>query len=219
MGNEKKKKRKNIRRTSFDQMRDDDARAFSTKRRDVDDSDRAMTLNEQRKKKIKETVEKFKDYSVPSMTCDEAIAATKSSDDDKKIVFVDCREKEERDVSAIPNAMTVAELERDAKDIANEKKICACYCTVGFRSQQLVKRLRKEYPDLDSRNLEGSIVMWTHTNDATLVKANEENNSTEQTKNVHVYGSTWDLARDDYYPIVHKVPLFNAIKAFLFSRK
>lgn len=104
------------------------------------------------------------------------------------IVLVDVREPEEQAVSMIPGAITAAAF-ATAKD-TNRDKTVVTYCTIGARSGVYADELRKE--GFDVFNLKGSLLAWTH---AGLPLEDFEG---RDTKRVHVYGKTWDLAAEGY---------------------
>ncbi|CAM9743291.1 unnamed protein product [Scytosiphon promiscuus] len=86
------------------------------------------------------------------------------------------------------------------------------YCTVGYRSGQYVKKLVDlGYPSV--KNSEG-VVLWTHDVGSGLIApaaatTNCEGASScapqydagDEVKRVHVYGSPWDHAHEDYETI------------------
>jgi sodium/bile acid cotransporter 7 len=104
------------------------------------------------------------------------------------IVLVDVREPEEQAVSMIPGAIT-AEAFAAAEDTYRDKRVVT-YCTIGARSGVFADALRKK--GFDVFNLKGSLLAWTHAG-LPLTDANGQD-----TKRVHVYGKTWDLAAEGY---------------------
>ncbi|CAM9898962.1 unnamed protein product [Ectocarpus sp. 12 AP-2014] len=90
--------------------------------------------------------------------------------------------------------------------------VVAPYCTVGFRSGQYAKKLVDlGYPSV--RNSEG-VVLWTHDVGNGLVAraadqvesggspgSGPQNGSGVEVKRLHVYGSPWDHASDDFETI------------------
>ncbi len=102
-------------------------------------------------------------------------------------VLVDVRSPEERAVSMIPGAITREEFE-DRQD-EFEGRVVVAYCTIGYRSGLFAEVL--DHYGWDARNLEGSILAWTHA-DRDLVRDGEP------VRRVHVHGSLWDLAATGY---------------------
>ena len=110
----------------------------------------------------------------------------------------------------------------DKKPSPSEAHVVVTYCTIGYRSGLEAQRLRDQY-NLNVRNLDG-IVGYTHACTALTLTAvkNKSNISNananadaanvdidvdynlidpktkEATKKVHVFGSAWDVASDDF---------------------
>ncbi|MBL7649602.1 MAG: rhodanese-like domain-containing protein [Candidatus Hydrogenedentes bacterium] len=106
----------------------------------------------------------------------------------KGVVLVDVRTAEEQAVSMIPGAIT-AEAFAAAEETYRDKTVVT-YCTIGARSGVYADELRQK--GFDVFNLKGSLLAWTH---AGLPLEDSEG---RDTKRVHVYGKTWDLAADGY---------------------
>jgi len=104
------------------------------------------------------------------------------------IVLVDVREPEEQAVSMLPGAITAAAFAA-AEDTYRDKTVVT-YCTIGARSGAYADELRRK--GFKVFNLKGSLLAWTH---AGLSLKDSEG---RDTKRVHVYGKTWDLAADGY---------------------
>ena len=162
--------------------------------------------NARRVAAIEALVSKFADETVPAMRVKEVLEILER-DTEKRVVFLDCRDAEERAVSAIPGAVSEYE---DGKET-----IVICYCTIGYRSQKKVQELKKRNPDVKAYNLSGSIVAWTHDPRAPALV---DPKTGKETKRVHTYGKTWALQRKDYEAVVHKAPLFSIVKG-LFKKK
>ena len=105
----------------------------------------------------------------------------------KDLILVDVREEKEQETSMIKGAMTFDEFNGNIEKFKSKKIVL--YCTIGARSAQVSKTLRKK--GLNSYSLSGSILMWIHEGGA-LVDQNGE------TKRVHVYGNKWDLLPKGY---------------------
>ncbi|MCB9664606.1 MAG: rhodanese-like domain-containing protein [Alphaproteobacteria bacterium] len=120
---------------------------------------------------------------VPDVTATEAQALLA----DGRVLLVDVREPQEREVSTLPGAVTPDELAAHPEEA--EGKVVVAYCTIGYRSGQWAKEQREK--GLDVRNLAGSVLAWTHAGGPLV-------HDGEPTRKVHVYGATWNLARSDY---------------------
>ena len=162
--------------------------------------------NARRVAAIEALVSKFADETVPAMRVKEVLEILER-DTEKRVVFLDCRDAEERAVSVIPGAVSEYD---DGKET-----IVICYCTIGYRSQKKVQELKKRNPDVKAYNLSGSIVAWTHDPRAPALV---DPKTGKETKRVHTYGKTWALQRKDYEAVVHKAPLFSIVKG-LFKKK
>lgn len=112
----------------------------------------------------------------------------------EKIVLVDVREKEERQVSHIPQSISKEEFLRN-QDLYRDHKVIS-YCTVGYRSGKFTNKLIEQ--GYKAYNLDGSILTWLHSGG---ILYDHKNNPT---KTVHVYGKTWDLAPNDYVTVYHE---------------
>lgn len=102
-------------------------------------------------------------------------------------VLVDVRSDAERLVSAIPGSITSAEFRADP-DRFGDRPVVA-YCTIGERSARFAQEMAES--GVEVLNFEGSILAWTHQG-GSLVDVNGP------TRDVHVYGSTWDLAASGF---------------------
>jgi len=127
-----------------------------------------------------------KDFpDVPGITAEELL---KLSPQD--VVLVDVREPEEQQVSMIPGAITAEEFESDPEKYRGS--LIVAYCTIGARSGRYAAKLIDD--GFDARNLEGSILSWTHAGGSLVGPAGP-------TKEVHVYGPTWSLAAEGYHAV------------------
>lgn len=112
------------------------------------------------------------------------LAELRGADD---VVLVDVRTPEEQAVSMIPGAVTQEEFEAEREKYAGLPVVT--YCTIGARSGEYAAKLRAD--GVDVRNLEGSILAWTHA-------GGELAGPEGPTKKVHVYGKRWNLAAEGY---------------------
>ncbi len=104
------------------------------------------------------------------------------------MVLVDVRTDDEIGVSRIAGAITGARFGAERNGLVDRKIVV--YCTIGARSGDYAKGLRKK--GFDAYNLAGSILAWTHAGKP-LVDAEGK-----PTKQLHVYGREWNLAPDGY---------------------
>lgn len=107
---------------------------------------------------------------------------------EREVVLVDVREPVEREVSMIPGAIPAERF--DAEREQHRDAVVVAYCTIGYRSGLWAEHLREQ--GFDARNLEGSILGWTHAG-RPLVGPDGE-----PTRRVHVYGERWNLAAEGY---------------------
>lgn len=103
----------------------------------------------------------------------------------KNVYFLDTREKKEYDVSHISGAKYVGydhfSMDR-VKSIPKDAEVIV-YCSIGARSQDIGKRLKKAgYTNV--KNLYGGLFNWTN-HDYRMV------NSKGETKTIHGYSSDW----------------------------
>lgn len=103
------------------------------------------------------------------------------------VVVVDVRPAAEREVSMIPGAIPIEEVER-SPELYRESTLVT-YCTVGYRSGIAARDLQER--GFDVLNLRGSLLAWTHAG-GELVDAEGPTNR------LHVYGRRWDLAPAGY---------------------
>lgn len=114
------------------------------------------------------------------------------------LILIDCRLPEEREVSMIEGAITVEEFNKGCGEggpyapdtLKDQGAVVVPYCTIGFRSGICARRLRDE-GHTNVQNSEG-IVMYTHDSGILVTEDGQ------QTKRVHTYGATWNLAADGY---------------------
>lgn len=113
-----------------------------------------------------------------------SISSAKRDYQSQKLIFLDVREDKEIKVSRIKGAITKSDFEKNLHQY-KDKKI-AVYCTIGYRSAQYVRKLRKK--NLKAFNLKGSFLGWLHSN------GEIEDALGHSTNQAHVYGKNWDLA-------------------------
>jgi rhodanese-related sulfurtransferase len=99
------------------------------------------------------------------------------------VVILDAREKKEYQVSHIQNALHAQSLADVRKIVpAHDTKIVV-YCSVGYRSAGMVKRLR-EIGYTEAVNLKGSIFKWANEGRPVF-------KGTEEVRGVHPYNKKW----------------------------
>jgi len=122
---------------------------------------------------------------IPDITVKELIERQKM----EKVIIVDNREPEEQKVSMIPGAITDEIFLKDI-DHYDGDNLVVIYCTIGGRSGFFTKELRKK--KINAYNLIGGVLAWAHEGNIFIDSKGEE------TKQVHVYGSKWDLLPHGY---------------------
>lgn len=147
--------------------------------------DKARWSDEQKRREALRMYRQYrKDFpKVPEMKAKEAVALLKK----KTAVLVDARAPREMKVSMIPGAISKARYERRRSTYKDKQVIV--YCTIGYRSGELARELRKQGEK--AYNLVGGVLLWTHAGQP-LIKPSPK--GAKGTTQLHVYGSTWDLA-------------------------
>jgi sodium/bile acid cotransporter 7 len=123
---------------------------------------------------------------VPTVTAPDALAWRV---DGRPLVFVDARTAPERAVSTLPGAITEETL-RARGPLPGERVVV--YCTIGYRSAATTKVLREG--GYEAFNMEGSILAWLHAG-GELVRDGQP------TRDVHVYGASWNLAPVGFHAV------------------
>lgn len=101
-------------------------------------------------------------------------------------LLIDVRGPAERAISTLPGAMDLPSFEADPT--LHDQPV-VLYCTIGARSGEAARELRSR--GIDARNLAGSILAWTYVNGPL-------ENARGTTREVHVFGPTWDLVAEGY---------------------
>ena len=104
-----------------------------------------------------------------------------------KALFVDVRDSEEQGISMLPGAVTDEAFVKELDKFKDRTVIL--YCTVGYRSGKLARRLAGRGMTL--RNLRGGIRAWVHDGGRIYDHKGE-------TRRIHVFGRKWDLAPERY---------------------
>ena len=109
----------------------------------------------------------------------------------EKVILVDNREPEEREVSTIPGSIADKEFEAEIDKYRDAAVVV--YCTIGNRSGYYTDRLRQQ--GIDAYNLKGGVLAWAQAGKLFVDDTGNETNR------VHVYGPKWSLLPDGYEPI------------------
>ncbi len=143
--------------------------------------------DEDRRARIAEMYEGYrKEFpDVPSISATELQRRLAQGD---PLLLVDARAPAERQVSTLPGAVPSEAIEADPAAYVGRSLVA--YCTIGYRSGLWAAKMRGQ--GLDVTNLEGSVLSWTHAG-GELVGADGQ-----PTRQVHVYGPTWDLAETSF---------------------
>jgi len=116
---------------------------------------------------------------------------------DTNTVFIDVRKDVEQRISMIPGAITPHELAKKFRTPGSIKgKTFITYCTIGYRSGLYAVTLKKQ--KLKVLNLEGGLLAWTHAKGPLMKRISPD--STQATKEIHVYDESWNFAHPDYTP-------------------
>ena len=107
------------------------------------------------------------------------------SSDAQTPVLLDVREKKEYDVSHLPGAIQINPNAKRFKQLADLPKNTpiVAYCSVGYRSSELARRLKKA-GFTNVSNLEGSIFTWANEAHPVFLDSTE-------VYGVHPYNAVW----------------------------
>lgn len=100
-------------------------------------------------------------------------------------VFLDAREKEEFTVSHIPGALWVGydDFELSRTSTLDKNTPIVVYCSVGYRSERIARKLKKA-GFTDVSNLYGGIFHWVNEDHPVVDEHGE-------TQRVHTYNEKW----------------------------
>ena len=104
---------------------------------------------------------------------------------DTSYLYLDAREKKEFNVSHIKSARWIGYNDFDIsrlKNIPKNSKIIV-YCSVGYRSEKIAKKLEKK-GFTNVSNLYGGIFEWKHQNQPVF-------NNQKETDSIHTYDKQW----------------------------
>jgi rhodanese-related sulfurtransferase len=104
------------------------------------------------------------------------------------VLLLDAREWNEFKVSHIKNARHVGydHFDIDKLQSINKKQKIVVYCSVGYRSEKISEKLKKE-GFADVSNLYGGIFEWVNQGNAVVDEKGEV------TENIHAYSKTWGV--------------------------
>lgn len=107
---------------------------------------------------------------------------------DSTIIYLDARERKEFDVSHLKNARWIGYDDfsiSSVKSIPKNAKIVV-YCTVGYRSGKITKKLTKA-GFTKASNLVGGIIEWKNLGYSVVDESNKD------TERVHTYNKSWSI--------------------------
>jgi len=156
---------------------------------------------------------KFPD--IPSLSSNDLIRQqSQRIDENSKILLVDVRTQAERNISIIPNSISLSEFHNIMKGYNPTTESSSLlpfasvvtYCTVGYRSGIEARRLRDLYSLPRVQNLDG-IISYTHACGSkkgmpalgnNLVASLIHPETKEATNQVHIFGSSWNYVHSSY---------------------
>jgi len=122
-----------------------------------------------------------KDFpDAPEITPEEALTLWRQ----EKLVPIDTRSPEEQAVSTLPGAVSEPDYLADPGRFAG--KTAVTYCTIGYRSGVMAEKLTRQ--GVPVRNMAGGLLGWLHAGGIVVTP------SGQPTRQVHVYGRSWNLA-------------------------
>jgi len=137
---------------------------------------RPYIVNPEFDEKISNTIS----FTVPVM------GAADLKNTSEKVYILDAREKEEYDISHIPDARFIGYNKVDESalaDIPKDAKV-VLYCSIGYRSEKIAEKVRKKgYTNV--YNLYGSIFEWVNQGYPVIDKTGKT------TKQIHTYNKKW----------------------------
>ena len=110
--------------------------------------------------------------------------------EDEKLVFIDVRQPNEREVSMLPGAVAYTEFLKNPGKYNEYTKVG--YCTIGYRSSRFTQIMKQK--GITMYNLHGGMLGWVHDGGKIYDKDG-------QSFRIHVYGSPWKLAPEGYQEV------------------
>ncbi len=114
--------------------------------------------------------------------------SVKDVKDNKEVIFVDARERNEFDVSHIRNAIFVGydSLDLSPMEKIDKNKEVIVYCSVGYRSEKVSEKLEK-MGFKNVSNLYGGIFEWKNQE---LPIVSDDNKTTNE---IHAFSRVWGI--------------------------
>jgi rhodanese-related sulfurtransferase len=106
---------------------------------------------------------------------------------DQKVIFIDVRRPNEREVSMLPEAITHKTYLENPDQYSDYLKIS--YCTIGYRSARFAQIMHQNGTEI--YNLHGGMLGWVHGGGKLYDKKG-------RSFRIHVYGRPWKLAPEGY---------------------
>ncbi len=137
-------------------------------------------------------------FGCPEVTTEKLQEIREDSADN--LVLVDTRSDPEFAVSRLPGAINVPFalckedediLKSEILDKCTDDASVVCYCSVGYRSSIVAKKLTELRPGLKSCNLEGGIFKWANEG---RPLCDPESNEIQKTPGVHPYNTIFGRA-------------------------
>ena len=128
----------------------------------------------------KATLERLLSDRVPTIGVSEAVKQ-------ENTIFLDARKKEEYEISHIPGAIWVGFNKFDLENIPEglKGKDLVVYCSVGYRSQKITRKLRRA-GYARAKNLYGGIFEWINQGHPVVDRQGT-------TQNIHGYSKKWAI--------------------------
>lgn len=130
---------------------------------------------------LNEKVRSLLGFTIPTVTTSELQGFQSAR-------ILDAREIDEFRVSHLPNAIYVGDKDFQLERLKGISKsdIIVVYCTVGYRSEKVAEKLKKQgYANV--YNLFGGIFAWKNADNPVV------DPSGKQTEKVHCYNESWSL--------------------------
>ena len=136
---------------------------------------------------------------ISQISTDDLSSLLKNEETDDKILLLDVRERDECEVSQIPNAYNVipnsdiTPVINKIKDNRDSIKNIILYCSLGYRSCKFIRKVRSELSEdtdfdistVEFLNLEGGIFKWANENKEIVDQLGKP------TYYVHPYNMIW----------------------------
>ena len=112
------------------------------------------------------------------------ISVDQLSKNPDQYLILDARAREEFEVSHIPGAIWIGydEYQRDRIQNLSEDKPVVVYCSVGYRSEKIGRKLQEHFSSV--YNLYGSIFEWANQSRPLV-------NEGDTTQSLHTYNKRW----------------------------